>query len=129
MTLVLEFLRFYELLDLVHVCEAFRAEEAQLLDRFAQEALLKDTVHQVSVLLSRVKASENLHLVDNFSVLFGFFALELLHLLQVKQASLNDELFAADSLIKAPIVQLNHTILQFNVLRRVIIKEFHVGQE
>ena len=81
------------------------------------------------MLLSCVKASKNLHLVDNFSVLFGFFALELLHLLQVKQASLNDKLFAADSFVKAPIVQLNHAIFQLNVLRCVIIKELHIGQE
>ena len=84
LTLIFEFLGLNEFLDLIHVCQAFRAEKFKLLDGLSQHALLQNTVHQIRVLLSCVKSGKNLHFVNNFSIFLRSFALKPLDLLQVK---------------------------------------------
>lgn len=129
LTLIFEFLGFNELFDLVHVRQALRTEKFELLNGLAQEPFLENAVDEVGVLLGRVEPCKDLHLVDNLTVFFRLFALKLLHLLQVKQASFNDKLFAPDSFVKATIVELDNTVFQLNVLWRVILEKLHVGEE
>ena len=81
------------------------------------------------MLFSCIEPRKNLHLVYDLSVLLRLFALKFLHLFQVKQTTLNYELFATYSLIKPPIVQLYNTVFEFDILRCVVFKEFHVSEE
>ena len=60
------------------------------------------------MLLFSAETSEYLHRVNDVTLLFGSLAFELLRALDVKQASLNDELLAADALIETRIIQLDN---------------------
>lgn len=69
------------------------------MDCLSEQALLQNAVNKICMLLSCIKPREDFHLVNDFSIFFRLFALKLLDLLQVKQTTLDDKLFAPDSLI------------------------------
>jgi hypothetical protein len=78
------------------------------------------------MILSGIKPCEDLHRVDDFPLLLGLLAFLLLRALEVEEAPLQHELLTPDALINARIVQLNHIILQLDVLLCVILKVFKV---
>ena len=49
--------------------------------------------------------------------------------LQVQQATLDDKLLSSDSFVEPGVVQLDHGVLELDLLLCVLIEEFHIGQE
>jgi len=81
------------------------------------------------MIFRRVETREDLHGVDDLALLLGLLALLLLRALEIEEAALEDELFAADALIDARIVKLDHIVLQFDVMLSVIVEVLKVSQE
>ena len=81
------------------------------------------------MILGGVEASEYLHIVDDVPLFLGLFAFLLLRALEVEEAAFQHELLAANALIDARIVQLNHIILQLDVLLCVVLEVLKIGEK
>ena len=117
------------LFDLVKTGEALGPEELHLLYDFSEEPLFDQVVNNFLMLVFRVEPGENLHGVDDVPFFFGPFPLIFLSSLKIEKTSLNDELLPPDPFVESGIVELDHGILQLNVLLRVFVKELHVSKE
>lgn len=81
------------------------------------------------MLLFRVEPSENLHGIDDVSLLLRTLPLVLLCPFDIEQATLDDKLLASNALIQTSVVQLDNRVLKLDLLRRVLFEELHVCQK
>jgi hypothetical protein len=116
------------LLDVVQGLTTLALEVLELLNHLSEHALLQQVINELLVLLRSIESGENLHGVDDVSLLLGLLPLLFLHLLEVEEAALENELFAADALIDSSIVQLDHIILELDVLLGVVLEKLQISQ-
>jgi hypothetical protein len=122
-------LGLYVLLDVVEGLAALSLEVFQLLDHLAEHTLLQEAVHEFLMLLRGVEAGENLHRVDDLTLLLGLLSFLLLHLLEVEETTFEYELLPTDPLIYPRVVEFDDIVFEFQILLRVILEEFQIRQQ
>jgi len=76
-----------------------------------------------------VKPSKNLHGIYDLTLFLGLLAFLFLSLFEIEQTSLNDKLFATNSLIDTSVVKLDHIVLELDVMLGIIIEVFQIGKK